>query len=131
MFEAEHIMSKTVITVAIDTPIYEAMNLLVQHKISGLPVIDAQQRLRGIITEKDVIRFLLDENVDERQSVADYMNKDVKFFSPKDSVVSIAEFFVNNPFRRVPIVENGKMLGIVARRDIIVLMLKIRGKLHK
>ncbi len=131
MFEAEHIMNKDVITVAIDTPIYEAMNLLVQHKISGLPVIDAQQRLRGIITEKDIIRFLLDENVDERQSVADYMNKDVKSFSPKESVVSIAEFFVNNPFRRVPIVENGKMLGIVARRDIILLMLKIRGKLHK
>ncbi len=131
MFEAESIMSKQVLTVTMSTPIYDAMNLLVENKVSGLPVVDDDNNLVGLITEKDILRFLLNKDVTTDQYVSDYVNRNVSTFGPKDSIIVICEFFINNPFRRVPIVDNGKIVGIVARRDIISVMLRIRGHLAK
>ncbi|RKY37217.1 MAG: inosine-5-monophosphate dehydrogenase [Candidatus Omnitrophota bacterium] len=128
MFEIKTIMHKNVFTVGIDTPIYDAMRILIERKISGLPVVDAQNKLLGIISEKDMLKLLFDHEIRTKQTVADYMTKDVKSFTPDASAITLCEFFINHPFRRVPIVENGCLAGIVSRRDIIDLILKIRGQ---
>ena len=51
------------------------------------------------------------------------MSTDIKVFGPEDSIIAVCEFFMSNNFRRVPIVEGGKLLGIISRRDIIRLIL--------
>jgi len=48
---------------------------------------------------------------------------DVQFFSPDESVINICEFFIKPNLRRVPIVENGRVIGLISRRDIIKLIL--------
>ena len=128
MFNVLEIMKPEVVTVSEDTNIYEAMRVLVENKISGLPVVDQQGCLCGIVTEKDILCLLVNSDVSAEKNVADYMTKEVKTFAPNDSLIDIAEFFMIHPIRRVPIVENGVLRGIIARRDIIALIIKIRGK---
>ncbi len=127
MFEAETVMKTDVITVTKDTPIYEAIRTLVENNITGLPVVNDEMALAGIITEKDVLNLLY-ENRGEPGSVEDFMTEKVISFAPQDSLINIARSFIDNHFRRVPIVADGKLVGIVSRKDIIALMLKLRRK---
>ncbi|MFA6216386.1 MAG: CBS domain-containing protein [Candidatus Omnitrophota bacterium] len=128
MFEAGNIMTKEVVTVNKGTLIYEAMRLLLDKHVSGLPVVDDHNKLVGIITEKDMLRILIDTESSVNKSVADYMIKNVKSFTPEDSIVTICEFLIQNNYRRVPILEKGILVGIVSRRDIISFIVKLRSE---
>jgi CBS domain-containing protein len=128
MFKARDIMSKDVIAVTTETPIYEAMRILAVKGISGLPVIDNNMNLTGIISEKDMLQILVDGDIQTKQTVSDYMNRKVASFGPDDDVLDICDFFIKSTFRRVPIVTDGKLSGIISRHDIIKLILKLRAK---
>ncbi len=127
MPEAETIMKTDLVTVTKDTPIYEAIKTLVENNITGLPVVNDDMTLAGIITEKDVLKLMY-EGRDKSGNVEDYMTEKVISFAPQDSLINIARSFVDNHFRRVPIVANGKLVGIVSRKDIIAYILKLRHK---
>jgi len=124
MLAAGQIMTKNVITVRMETPITDAARLLVEKKISGLPVVDDARKLRGIISEKDLLRILMDAN--PKKCVSDYMTKKVVSFQETDSMGDICEFLGKHNIRRIPIVDqNGRLVGIVSRRDIIAEILKL------
>ena len=129
MFELKKIMIKDVVTAKLNTHIYEAMKLLVEKNISGLPVVDDKNTLLGVITEKDVLRLLLKRDITEDDVIANYMNKNIITLSPDDSALTASECFVKNAIRRIPIVQKGKLVGIICRRDIIREILKIRCKI--
>lgn len=116
-------MIKDVIVVHQTTPLLDAMRILVEKRISGLPVVDKDEKLIGVITEKDLLRLLVSDVITSQEVVGDYMSLDVQFFSPRDSVIDICEFFIRTNVRRVPIVENGRVMGVISRRDIINLIL--------
>ena len=59
------------------------------------------------------------------------MNYNVKYFSPDDSAVELCDYFMTHPIHVLPIVEDGEYVGVVRRRDIIFLILKIRGKIYR
>ncbi|MFC2140272.1 CBS domain-containing protein [Candidatus Auribacterota bacterium] len=128
MFKAKDSMRKKIVMLKEEIHIYEAMNRLVENQISGLPVVDNKENLVGILSEKDVLKLLAHEKIDQHDTVAKYMTKEVKSFAPEDSVVDICDFFIENPIRRIPIVEKGKLVGVIARRDIICLILKLKGE---
>ena len=131
MVPVKKVMTKEVLSVHADTPIYRAMAMLTDHAISGLPVLDKEQRLVGILTEKDVLKILITSNIGVDEKVEDYMTRNVVSFDEETSATTICEFFMKNPIRRVPIVKDGKLTGIVSRRDIIRLILETRNKLHR
>lgn len=125
MFEAKTIMKTHLIIVKRQTPIYEAIRTMVENNITGLPVVDDDMTLIGIITEKDVLSLLY--NIEDKPSkVEDFMTKGIVSFDQEDSLIDIAESFIKNHFRRVPIVAQGKLVGIVSRKDIIKYILKLR-----
>ncbi|MBN2183243.1 MAG: CBS domain-containing protein [Sedimentisphaerales bacterium] len=126
MFTAEEIMTKDVISVTRETPIREAMELMLQHRISGLPVVDNQMNLLGIISEKDVVGLLYDTESLETQKVRNFMTERAIHFDIDDSLIDICDFFSKNLFRRVPITSDGKLVGIVSVPDIIDYTLKIK-----
>jgi CBS domain-containing protein len=103
----------------------DAINVLVCKEISGLPVVDNKDKLIGIITEKDILNFVFSGNL-KNTKVKDVMSKEVIHFSPNENVDAIALAIGKNRFRRVPIVEDNKVVGIVSRRDIIGAALKIQ-----
>ncbi len=136
MFDITDIMKADVITVKKDTPIYEAMERLVENNITGLPVVDDNMALVGIVTEKDMLRLLVDLDILKLESeldesstcVAKYMTEEVVSFSPEDSLLEICDCLLEKNFRRIPIVSDGKLVGILSRKDIIGHMLKLRHK---
>ena len=128
MLKAKDIMSKTVTTIRSDGTLLDAIQLLVCKEISGLPVVNEQGKMIGIITEKDILNFVFSGNL-KNTRVADVMSKEVVSFSPETSVDTIALAVGQNKFRRVPIVEGDKVVGIVSRRDIIRSALDLHCKL--
>jgi len=125
MFSVKTVMETDVITVKKDAPVYDAIELLLKNNITGLPVVDDKDNLVGIITEKDVIKLLY-INIKEDSKVKQFMTKDVVTFDESDNLTEIAECFFQNNFRRVPILKNGKIVGILSKKDIIAYILKIK-----
>jgi len=125
MFEAKTVMTKEVITVQPDTPVVEAVRLLVKFGISGLPVVDDNKNLVGLLSEKDALQLL--QASEPALAVSDYMTKNVVHFDENDSLIEICNCLIEKPFRRVPITSGGKKLvGVISRRDIMKKILEIR-----
>jgi len=129
MLPIKSIMITNVVSVNPDNPIYEALHLLAKHKISGMPVVDTANAVVGILSEKDVLRILIDKRLDVKSKVEDYMSRDVVCFTEEDSAIDICKFFAGSHKRRVPIVREGKLIGIVSRADIIPLILEASDKI--
>lgn len=124
MIKAEEMMTKNVITISLDATLKDAIELLLCEKISGMPVIDADGKMIGIISEKDILNFAFSGNLNNTK-VSEAMTKNVKSFPPDTNVDLIALDISHHQFRRVPIVEEGKVVGIVSRRDIIRVSLSL------
>jgi len=125
LFKVKDIMSKDVITVKPTTPILEAVKILVEQNISGLPVVSDDMQLLGIVTEKDLLNLLYNPS-NEYQSVSDLMSEDVICFNENDDLIKVCERLLKSSFRRVPILAKGKLVGVVSRRDLIKFILKVR-----
>jgi CBS domain-containing protein len=124
MLKAKELMNTRVITIGKDEDICEAIRMMALNNITGLPVIDDDGTLVGIITEKDVL-VLLCNSLDSTKldqavgKVGDFMTSNVVCFEPQDDLSDIAECLSLNSFRRVPILDNGRLVGIISRRDVI------------
>lgn len=140
---AKEIMTRDVITVRRDTPVTEIARIMAENGISGVPVVDEQDCLVGMVSEEDLLlkhkklkaphRLALfglwvvpDESVAEAYKSArggataeDVMTRDVITFHEEDSVDRIAKVMVEKKINRVPIMRGCKMVGIVTRADII------------
>lgn len=125
MFSVKAVMKTHVVKVKKDTPVYEAIELLLNNNITGLPVVDDNDHLVGIITEKDVIKLLY-ANIKDDSTVEQFMTKDVIMFNENDNLTDVTECFIRNNFRRVPIIRDNKVVGILSKKDIIAYILKIK-----
>jgi len=112
------VMNRDVITILPDASLRQAIDLLVEKGITGLPVVDSEGVLLGIITEKDIIEYKTHGNV-ETAKVRDAMNINVQTLPPSAPLKELVSIFSQRGFRRVPIVEDGRVVGIVSRKDII------------
>ena len=129
MFSIKPVMKTNVITAKKNTPVYDAIELLLKNNITGLPIADDDNNLVGMITEKDVLKLLY-ANIKEDAKVEQFMTKDVVTFDESDNLTDVAECFIRNNFRRVPILKNGKIVGILSKKDIIAHILKIKKVGH-
>ena len=124
MLKAKDIMTREVITVGPDVTLAGAIRMLIDNKISGLPVVDAGGEMLGIISEKDILNYAFSGNLDNT-TAKEAMTKNVISFPPDADVDAIALAIGHHQFRRVPIVEKGRVVGIVSRRDIIRVALQL------
>ena len=118
MFKAKNIMTTDVVTVKLDDTIDQAISLLVEHQISGLPVLDNAGNLVGIITEFDLLELICDSRA-EKDKVCHYMATDVCSVGEDDNWVDVADTFRSNRIRRLPVTRDGKLVGIIARHDLM------------
>ena len=129
MIPIRGLMTRDVKYVTADVPVYEALEMLKTHKVSGLPVVDREMNVVGILSEKDVLRILFDPKEYIQYTVEHYMTREVICFTEDDDAVEVCKFFIRSHIRRVPIVKDGKLIGVVARRDIISSILEAVSKL--
>ncbi len=126
MLKTRDIMNTNIVSVKKDTPIFEAVKLLVEHNISGLPVVEDDMTLTGILSEKDVVDLFYQNERAENKTVNDYMTDPPVHFEENSAVVNICDFLNKNIFRRVPVTSDGKLVGIISVKDVLNSVLQLR-----
>jgi CBS-domain-containing membrane protein len=121
--KAADIMTRTVITTKKDMVVTEVIALLLRWHISALPVVDDDGKMVGIVSEIDIVNLAIDGNAADT-TVEDVMSTDIISYNPDTELAVLVQAFSKKHLRRVPIIENGKVVGIVSRRDILREMLR-------
>lgn len=120
-----NIMIADVMTVEEGTPVMKAVEKLIKYNVTGMPVVDENDQVIGIISEKDVLALAIQVHEEtcpiekEGMLVEDFMTKDVTTIEATESMTSLCSCLMKNKFRRLPILLNGKLVGIATRRDVI------------
>jgi CBS domain-containing protein len=86
--------------------------------VGSVVVLDRSGRPVGIVTERDVVRFLAQE-VDLKTPLENVARKNLITASPEDSVVSAAVKMIENNIRHMPVVEGGRLIGVISIRDVL------------
>jgi CBS domain-containing protein len=147
---AKNVMNRNVVSIKPNDTLRDAVILMVKHSISGLPVIDEDKNIVGIISQSDVLRhgkrpFILEtvdlleillyeqspENYEKELKIAldlkikDVMTKDIITVLESTPAGKIAHLMISNKINRVPVIRDGKLVGIIGREDIIKAIAKI------
>jgi CBS domain-containing protein len=114
-------MDVEVATVAPDMDILAAIDFLIAHHVTGAPVIDAERRVVGILTERDCLQLLAAGHAGEvaKGTVADFMTRSPVTLTPNTNIYYAAGVFLSHSFRRLPIVEDGRLVGAITRFDLV------------
>jgi CBS domain-containing protein len=127
MVKARDIMTTDVIWVKKETSIYEAGELLLQKNITGMPVVEDDMTITGVITEQDVLKLFHENGGGKNKSVEDFMTWPPVYCEDKDSFECVCNFMLFGYFRRVPVIsKTGELIGIISRPDVLRHVLKLR-----
>ncbi len=125
-------MTKKLITFKPDQPVAEVMQILVKNRISGGPVVNEKNELLGIISEGDCIKQISESRYYnmpvENDTVDKHMVKNVETIDGNLNVFDAAQRFLESKRRRFPIVENGKLVGQISQKDILIAAMKQKGQ---
>jgi CBS domain-containing protein len=118
---ARDYMASAVVTLAPDMALLDAVQLLLERRISGAPVVDSHGNLAGILTEKDCLRAALNATYhgDLGGLVSDHMQAQVATVSDDTPIFEVARLFINGHFRRYPVVRGHRLVGSISRRDVL------------
>jgi CBS domain-containing protein len=114
-------MATEVVTLHPDMEILRAAHILISSDVSGAPVLDQHGRLIGVLSERDCMRVALHAGYHGEPGglVRDYMSTDPVSVTPEDTILDLAERFLENGYRRYPVVDGGRLVGIISRRDVM------------
>ena len=110
-------MSSPAITVRDTDSALDGLKGLVASGISGAPVVCADGRLAGIVTEFDLLLAI--DHVGEHVPISRIMTRDLLFVAPETDIEEARRLILEHHFRRLPVVNENKVVGIIARRDIL------------
>ena len=119
MLEAKDIMTKQVVCIRRETPIFEAIRMIVNNNITGIPVVDDDSTLVGMLSEQDVLRLLHTYDDEKDRTVNDFMTQPAIHFEENEPLLDVCYCLRDNSIRRVPITLNGKVTGVISRSDIL------------
>ena len=120
---AADMMTRTEATLSPDVDIYRALRQLLKSKLTGVPVVDDDGVLVGMLTEKDCLNVIVGGALDglPAGNVSDYMNTPAESVGPTASLYDIVHIFLTRPYRKLPVVDDaGRVIGQVSRRDTLV-----------
>jgi CBS domain-containing protein len=112
---------------------YQAIAMLLKHKISGMPVVDQAGNLVGILSERDCLKTLLHAQYYNLPTalVKDLMSTDPKTIGPDTDIYQVAEFFLDHRYRRLPVVDQGRLVGQISRRDVLKAIQRMQSSEHQ
>lgn len=110
--KVEDVMITKVITVTEDQTKQQAARLLAQHRISGLPVVNENNVVAGVVTEYDIISK-------EGQTVGEIMTRGVISVTPDTDLEDVSHLLVQKRIKRLPVLDRGRLVGIVSRADLV------------
>ena len=109
-----------VLTIGKETTVSEAVALLAKHRIGALVVTDNGGSIRGIISERDVVRHIAEDGVGAlNQPVATVMTANVKVCTESHTVNDVMEIMTRGRFRHMPVERAGKLIGVISIGDVV------------
>lgn len=111
-------MVTAVVTVKKNTTISEAAEKMIEHQIGSLVVMDKNEPV-GILTERDLVRVLAEKKDAEKTNVKDTMSAPIISVDPKTELFGAASIMSRFNIRRLPVMENNKLAGIITAQDIL------------
>ena len=113
-------MTRHLVTFRSDTDLFTAINRLLEHRISGAPVVDSQGHLIGLLSEGDCLRGILSGAYYEAVggTVSTYMTTEVETVTPEADIIELSERFLRGR-RRLPVIEHGRLVGQISRHDVL------------
>jgi len=124
MLKAKDLMTKQVISVRKDTPVLEAIELLTKNDITGIPVVEDDMTLVGIVSEKDLLRLFYAHEDQKNETVNSFMTQPAVHFDENEALPDVCAYLMNYFIRMVPVTSKGKVVGIISRADIIEYILR-------
>lgn len=117
----QEFMDTKVPTLLPSMPVLDAIDFLLKNRVTGAPVVDENGTLLGILTEKDCLRLVARSPEPEslRDLVSDLMTTELVTIPPTMDIYYAAGLFLNQSFRRLPVVEEGRLVGAITRFDIL------------
>jgi len=113
----ETIMSKRAVSIRTTGRIGQAINLMIEKGVGGLPVVDRKERVWAIVTERDLLHLFSKKLTGKK--IEEIMSRDIAVVSPDTTLMIASRKMIREDFRRLPIVEDKKLIGIVTVRDIV------------
>lgn len=129
------LMTQRVHRVYPDTPVSELLDLIARHELKAVPVVGDKREVLGMVTERDLLRFLLPQVVQtgtgepqelkaleqslQETPVREIMSRSVMCISEDQSLAELASIMVNKDIERLPVVSEGKLTGFLTRSDIL------------
>ena len=117
--KVRELMSKDVRTITPCQSIKDAANIMNTVDVGSIPVVD-NQRLVGIVTDRDIVLRSVAEGRETKQKISDVMTTNITSVTPDTDVHEAANIMASSQVRRLPVVENGNLVGIVAIGDLAV-----------
>jgi CBS domain-containing protein len=133
----EDFMTRQVVTITPDTTFLAAARLMLEHRVGGLPVVDASGRMIGVFSESDLLREEAEDGSPWLQmmvgrdgepakpmqlnarKVSDAMTRELITIAPDASIAQACRLLHEHRLRRLPVVESGKLVGMIARADLV------------
>ena len=125
MLKAKDIMTENVVCIKKDIPVVNAIKLMAENNITGIPVVEADMILVGILSEQDVLRLFHTYPDEKNRIVNDFMTQPAIHFEEDELLLDVCYCLRDNNIRRVPVTSNGKVVGVISRSDILQCILQL------
>ena len=119
MLEVKDVMTKNVFCIQKDIPVVDAIKIMSEKNITGIPVVEADMTLIGILSEQDVLRLFHTYEDEKGRTVNDFMTQPAIHFEENESLLDVCYCLRDNSIRRVPVTSDGKVVGVISRSDIL------------
>lgn len=122
-------MARQLVTFKPETDVLDAVQVLVEKRIAGAPVVDDDGSLIGMLSELDCLKIVLNAGYhgDWGGPVSEYMTVGTQTVDAEMSIVDLAQVFVTSRFRRFPVMYENRLVGQISRRDVLRALAKLAG----
>lgn len=131
-FLIENCMRTDPVTVKADSNIYEAIHLILEHRITGLTVVDDARKVIGVVSELDCLKAVLGTIYNDGHAtqalVGDFMTKTVVECNPQEDIVAVAQSMLEQSHRRRPVTQDGELVGQLSCRNVLWAMMEYADK---
>jgi predicted transcriptional regulator len=124
MNKVKDLMTKRVITIPEDMVLEQICKILYCNSLSGVPVVDNKNKLIGFVSERDIVGVISSGSFQDKKA-KDIMRKDIITVKEDMLLTQVSKIFADRPFRHLPVLKKGEIVGIISRKDVLGKFLKI------
>lgn len=118
---AREMMTKNLVTLSPNLDVFSAIDILLRKRISGAPVVDSLGRYQGVFSESSCMRVIVNAAYDNLPDAGlmPFVDLNATTIAPDTELLCICQTFLDQGTRRLPVLEDGRLLGQISRRDVM------------